>query len=313
MAFAESTKSTYRSYRRSYISFCLQMGYRIAPASPTQLCRYAAYLAGHLKPQSIPKYLNIVKLIHKETGCADPMDGNWWLQTLLLGIKRDKGVQVRRKLPITPELLLGIRSRLDMEQMENVVFWAACLLAFYGLLRKANLFPPAIASFDPSKHLRRRDFIQHAWGIEVIIRSTKTIQFNQRQLSLPLPYLGQSHPLCPVTAIYRAFAATVAAKADGPAFMIPRPQGLVPLLYCQFMVKLRGCLGKLGINQKDYAGHSFRRGGATWALSSNMPGEVIKLLGDWKSDAYMCYIEVPLLSRVEHARHFAKGLPTHLH
>ena len=40
----------------------------------------------------------------------------------------------------------------------------------------------------------------------------------------------------------------------------------------------------------NLSGHSFR-GGACWALSQNIPGEVIKIMGDWKSTVYMSYLD----------------------
>ena len=41
----------------------------------------------------------------------------------------------------------------------------------------------------------------------------------------------------------------------------------------------------------NLSGHSFRRGGACWALSQNIPGEIIKIMGDWKSTVYMSYLD----------------------
>lgn len=40
-----------------------------------------------------------------------------------------------------------------------------------------------------------------------------------------------------------------------------------------------------------YTGHSFRRGGATYAFRSGVPGELIQVMGDWKSDAYKRYFD----------------------
>ena len=41
----------------------------------------------------------------------------------------------------------------------------------------------------------------------------------------------------------------------------------------------------------DISSHSFRRGGATWALSCGVPGGIVKLLGDWKSAEYLVYLD----------------------
>ena len=36
---------------------------------------------------------------------------------------------------------------------------------------------------------------------------------------------------------------------------------------------------------------SFRRGGATSAVSCGVPGEIVKAMGDWRSTAYSCYVK----------------------
>jgi hypothetical protein len=69
-------------------------------------------------------------------------------------------------------------------------------------------------------------------------------------------------------------------------------------------------LTTLGLKSKDYAGHSFRRGGASWALEAGLSGDVIQILGDWKSDAYRGYLVIPLESKLSSVKQFSKNLPT---
>jgi hypothetical protein len=45
------------------------------------------------------------------------------------------------------------------------------------------------------------------------------------------------------------------------------------------------------IDIPGYSGHSFRRGGATFAFRLEMDPFLVKRMGDWVSDAYMGYIE----------------------
>ena len=61
------------------------------------------------------------------------------------------------------------------------------------------------------------------------------------------------------------------------------------LTYTKFIKKLHTLLDGLGYKSSDYAGHSFRRGGATWGLLQGLPGEMIEILGDWKSTCYLRY------------------------
>ena len=46
----------------------------------------------------------------------------------------------------------------------------------------------------------------------------------------------------------------------------------------------------IGTSSHMYSGHSFRRGGASFALECGLPTEVIKAQGDWTSNAYESYI-----------------------
>ena len=78
------------------------------------------------------------------------------------------------------------------------------LTMFFGLFRKSNVLAP-VNRFDPAKHLCRSDIIAHPWGLEVIIKWSKTLQFRERNVSVPLPYM-KGHPLCPTTAVVHAFS-----------------------------------------------------------------------------------------------------------
>lgn len=284
------------------------MGYPPVPITHSALLRYTAFLARRLKPQSVSKYLNIIRLLHLESDLPNPLEDNWVLQSLLKGIRRAKGQQVNRKLPITPAILLQLRSHLNFQDPLHTVFWAICLLAFFSLLRKSNILPPSAHGFSPDKHLCRGDFTIQPWGLCVHIRWSKTIQFKERHLTLPLPALPK-HPLCPVTAILAALALTPLAKPSEPAFLLPTSPPS-PLLYPKFLSTLRSILSSAKIPSDGYSGHSFRRGGATWAFRMLLPTEAIKAMGDWSSEAYMAYLDIPLSSKVAHVQQFSRGLPT---
>ena len=59
---------------------------------------------------------------------------------------------------------------------------------------------------------------------------------------------------------------------------------LVPVIYPLFRSTLRKFINCIGKNPKQFSTHSLRRGGASWAFSSEIPSELIHLYGDWKSD-----------------------------
>ena len=285
------------------------MGYPPVPVSQTTLGRYAAFLARRLSPNSIKKYLNIIRILHLELGFPDPLKENWLLNTVLKGVSRLKGLQVRRKLPISPAILLGIRLRLDFTSLHDSVFWAICLVAFFAFFRKSNLLPPSAHKFDPKKHLCRGDLSLFTGGVLISIRWSKTIQFAERLLQVPLPLLPR-HPLCPVKAIVRAFSLTRGAPLMGPAFVLPTAKGWTSYPPARFIRTLRSHIHGMGLKEMDYSGHSFRRGAASWALQQGLPGEIIKILGDWKSDTYMNYLSLDHCTKFRSISEFAKGLPT---
>lgn len=250
---------------------------------------YAALLARSLKYSSVKQYLNIVRILHLDWGLPNPMEDNFPLSCVLKGIRRGLGDQPQRKLPITPKLLHCILVSLDLTIILDAQVWAACLLLFYAMLRRSNVLSASLSSFDASRHLRRSDVKFHQSGITLIIRWTKTIQYKQRILRIPLPR-QPGHPMCPTQALFHALQLTRGAPADGPALVMPSTRGFIPLTPQLFVSKIRSALQAAGVDPKPYAGHSFRRGGATWAYRCSVPIETIRQIGDWKSTAYQDYI-----------------------
>ena len=291
------------SQTRSYLSFCVYYGYQPLPAAGSTLNRYAAFLARSLSASSIPAYLNAVRILHLEHDLTDPTKNNFHLATTLWGIRCAKGLTVSQKKPITPQILLALRNKLNWDNPWHATFWAVCSVAFFGLLRKANLLCKGSTQFNPSQHLRRRDIMFFAnWAI-VINRWSKTIQFSQRILTIPLPRIDQ-HPLCPYTALKHAFN-LVPAPLSGPAFVVPAPRGLIPLTYGKFDSMLKSLAAAINLDPSQISGHSFRSGGATLAFQAQIPAELIKRLGDWQSDAYRSYIHIPVKDRMLAVRKLA--------
>ena len=62
-----------------------------------------------------------------------------------------------------------------------------------------------------------------------------------------------------------------------------------------FKALVRAC----GLDWSQYSGHSFRRGGATYCFNLGVDPLLIKLLGDWASDAYLLYDETTTARRLQ--------------
>ena len=55
---------------------------------------------------------------------------------------------------------------------------------------------------------------------------------------------------------------------------------------------------RIGLDSAKYSTHSLRRGGCTHAFANNIAEPVIKLMGDWVSDAYKKYIDIMVEARL---------------
>ena len=186
-----------------------------------------------------------------------------------------------------------------------------CLVAFYGFFRKSHLLPLSPAENDPQKQFSRSDFKFLSWGALVKIKWSKTIQFRERTIQIPLPYIPQS-PLCPVTSILHAMSFTSSVSQTFHAFAYFDAVHLrcSVLTYRAFLSKLRVCLQARCYSPQDYAGHSFRRGGVSFAYQSGVPLELIKMLDDWKSDSVLLYLTAPLYIRLQTINLISKSVLT---
>lgn len=294
---ADSTKKTYSSYLQPYLHFCNSKGIPLVPITPVNLARFIALLSYKLSFNSIRNYLSVVRLLHLEAGFANPLD-SYYISSLLKGTKRVLGAQTVRKLPITPNILYRIFNILNFSNPKHLCFWAACLVGFFSFFRKSNLLAPSWEQFDPSKHMSRNNVRFSKTGAVIVVTWSKTIQYMQRSLLVPLPHIPKS-PFCPSCILRLVFMLNPTNLPSCPAFMYILDSKNHILSYATFLQMLKSCLSQIGLDPSKYSGHSFRRGGASFALQCGLPPDLIKSQGDWKSDAYQSYLDPSLSFRVQ--------------
>ena len=266
--------------------------------STVHLCMYAAYLARFLLPQSVCIYINFVGIFHRDQGLPNPLTDNWTLSTVLKGIKRTLGSPPLPRLPMTTDILLRIRGLLNLMDSKHASFWAVCLVSFFGFFRKSHLLPSSVSDFSPLTFLTRSDFSFSGSSILIKVRWSKTIQFGQRTVTIPL--VASSSSLCPVWAVSRAFSLTPHTRPNDQAFCWRDSSRVTCRIftYKEFMHSLQFFLTRLGLNSSQYSSHFFRRGGASLALEAGVPLDTIAVMGDWKSDAVYLYLHMPLSQRL---------------
>ena len=265
------------------------------PASQHTVCLFAQFLSrSFTATSSVQNYISGVKKLHLMLGCQFPQD-SFELKLAIKGLQRKNPHCPRQAAPITPAMLIKIHKLLDCHKPFDAVFWSLFLTAFFTLARNSNLVQTG--SCKQAKQVTRGDISIQADMVIVTFRWTKTIQYGQRKLQVPMVAIPGS-VLCPVQA-YTQMLSLVPGSEMVPAFSLPSNSRLKPVTYSQFMQVLRALVARIGLAPGEYSTHSFRRGGATFAFKSQVPGELIKTQGDWTSDAYLRYLDLSMESRLQ--------------
>ena len=111
---------------------------------------------------------------------------------------------------------------------------------------------------------------------------------------------------------YEHLCSLAPAPPSQPAFLFWRNGNLTPLTYSVFSQKLQHYLGRIGLNPKLFGGHSLRRGGCTWAFQAEVPVELLRTHGDWRSLSYLRYLDFSIEQRAKVTQLMAVAL-SHAH
>ncbi|CAG2232772.1 unnamed protein product [Mytilus edulis] len=306
-AFAHGTFENIKVQWRTFLTFCIYFGFKFLPASLNTVCLYAQFLSRSFKSvNSIKNYLNGVRLLHLYNDLEFPYLQSFSLKLTLKGLQRLNPYLPRKALPITPLILKQIYEFMDLNDTQDKTFWSLFLLAFFMMSRKSNLVPNSEKEFDENKQLCRGDIIIENDVLIIILKWSKTIQFGQRKLRIPISSI-QGSILCPVNAYKNMIKAIPAVKKD-PAFCKVKKGRILPITYKEYQNKLRYLIQKTGRNSLFYSTHSFRRGGATLAFDAEVSTELIQLHGDWHSDAYKKYLEFTLEQKLQVSQMMSKSV-----
>ena len=303
-AYANSTLHTRRSQWRTYVRFCAKSNLVPIPAEPKTIIRFLVHLSTYCKSICL---LTAINVLHRHFGHNVTFQDVFSIKLIIRGLRRILGNVQVQKLPITPEILIRIQPQLVAPSDSG--FWAAMLLGLYTFFRKSNLMPKSGKNFDPAKTSSRRDIIIRPWVLVICVRWSKTIQFWERQLLIPVLRLTQGHPLCPVQA-YEHHLSVFPVPPISLAFLHSSSGHATAINHYEFTAKLHKVLSQAGFPAFKFSGHSFRRGGATYAFCCDVPVELISLQGDWSSDAVLLYIAQPLERLLSVAKLITKNITT---
>ncbi len=292
LSLAPSTARSRDSTVRAFTRFCIQFGFRPCPTPARALLEYATWLANQgIKASSISTYINTVRSFHQLRGFSDPVRSrldSYALKAVLKGIRRDQQFRPSSKPAITINELRKLRSVLNWSDSKHRTFWAVTVIGFWSFLRASNLMQKTTSGFIDGQHLAVDCLSSTEFGITLRLQHTKTVQFAQKILTIPLVALpGDS--LCPVQALIDMWELCPPCS-NCSLFIYSAASGSQTALTHSAYNSLLRKVCKVAHISLAFSAHSLRKGGATCAFAAGVDDTMIKLQGDWVSDAYRRYV-----------------------
>lgn len=260
------------------------------------MCLYITYLTDSLKYSSICNYISAIWSMHDFAGVQPSAKGSFLVKCTLMGARRLLGDAVLSAEPLLPNDLCALYLHLSKTNSYDLVFWAAVCLMFRCLLRVGHV--------TKSDHTIQRSDVEFTkYGLCLTIRSSKTIQYHERELNIPV-IASPGSLLCPVFWLKRYFS-RVKVPPHAPLFI--SPGSLSPLTYKSFSTRLKSVLAAAKLSG-NYSSHSLRRGAATFLSRIGLPLHDIKTAGDWRSLSVLLYLSGDIKSRLIKDKTVAQNL-----
>ena len=145
----ESTKKNLLCQLSSYEKFCNRYMIQYFPCDNTQLCRFGQHLSATFSsPDSVGNYLSGIQTCLVLLGKQIPDTNDRQMKMFMAGLKRVMPHAVKQAEPVTPLLLLKLSKVVNYRDQVEMVAWTGLLLGFYMFLRKSNLVPDTMDSYD---------------------------------------------------------------------------------------------------------------------------------------------------------------------
>jgi site-specific recombinase XerD len=249
---AIATRTAYRADFDLFRSWCHDRHVQPLPASPETVAAFLACEADRgMRPSTIDRRVASVRYAHKLAGLPLPTDDER-VRATVRGIRRSRSTQPERKTAATAEKIMAM-APLGRGRLSDLRDRALLLIGFAGAFRRSEL-----VALDLS------DVEEAAEGLRITIRRSKTDQESQgATIAIPRGAVA-----CPVEA-FRAWTMAAGITA-GPVFRpIGKGQRLQDTrLTDRGLVKIiKRHATRVGLDPKQFAGHSLRSGFLTSAAA----------------------------------------------
>ena len=269
-----NTARAYKSDFTDFSLFCAKNGFKSLPSEPKIVSLYLTYLSTkEVKMSTLKRRLVSIGVIHKLKGHYLDTKHPAIIENIM-GIKRRKGSIQKGKKPLLINSLKQIIDVIDQqkkEEIKKIRDRSIILIGFSGGFRRNEIVS---LDFDDL------DFVSE--GLKINIKRSKTDQFGEG-FTKALPYFDSSQ-YCPVVSLRNWLE--ISRIKSGSVFrrFIKGSKLSENRLTDQTVALLiKEYLSMLGIDTKNYSGHSLRSGFATSAAESGVEERNIMAMTGHKS------------------------------
>ena len=287
-AWKKSTLNKYYYGVRCFLAFCntenIPQTFRL-PASKYLLCAFAASTISERSGSTISNDLSAIRAWHIFHNA--PWKGSTRLQYTIKGAKNmtPSSSQLPQRPPVSHEMLIILSKELDMTDPEDACVYACATTAVYGQARLGELLCRTQSTHDPSSHPSRRDLQMPntACGSRGLhLPDTKTTG----KCGADIHICSQSDATCPNDALNNHLRIN-SPPSRYPLFCYRDKGGYIALTKNRLLRRCNSIWSKYGLC--TFTGHSFRIGGTTMLLLRGVDPLIVKAMGRWSSDTFLCY------------------------
>jgi hypothetical protein len=189
--------------------------------------------------------------------------------------------------PFTIDLLLHIRSTLDLSSPLHAAVFTCLTTAFFTIAQTGEFTVPSLKGFNPNLHVKVADVWSEVDRNGIIVTvfhlpCTKTSQTGQDVYWAPQSGLSD-----PRTTLENHLNINHPSPTDA-LFSWRHRTGLRVLTRSAFLKCLQEASDRIG--RGDLKGHGVQIGGTLEYLLRGVPFDMVKVMGRWNSDAFMQYL-----------------------
>ena len=271
---ASNTVRAYKSDFNDFGIFCARNGFNSLPSEPKIVSLYLTHLSTKdAKMSTLKRRVVSIGVIHKLKGHYLDTKHPTIIENIM-GIKRRKGSVQKGKKPIlisSLKKLVNVIDQQNRKEIKKLRDRSIILIGFSGGFRRNE-----IVSLDYDD----LDFVQE--GLKINLKRSKTDQFGEG-FTKALPYFDNPQ-YCPVVSLKKWI--DISKITSGAVFRrISKGSKLSEnrLTDQTVALLLKKYLNLIGVDSKNYSGHSLRSGFATSAAESGAEERSIMAMTGHKS------------------------------